>query len=179
MANEAAGGFHPSSLCPQSPGYGLEGFGSPYGYVPVGEGKGTGLWKNAASGVIAWFRVPETVTLGTGLTVSILLADDVQYPGAGLKPYIGVTVGPIVSGTTTLDEGAAGPFAGSTEVAAQVTMPATSGVLVVASFALPNADLNSLAAGSWAAIRVRRLGTNASDTHPGRVVLLGAQVRNT
>lgn len=182
MANEnnLASGFRPSDLCPEAASYSGGPYAAPYGNIPVGLGKGVGLAKQGTQGVIAPFRVPEAAALGTGFTVELLLADDVVYPGAGLNAYIGVSIGPITSGTSTLDENATtGPLVSTTEVKTAITMPATAGVLKVQSFALPNADLNSLAAGGWAMLRVRRISGNALDTHTGRVVLLGADVRNT
>lgn len=180
-SNIAGGQFHPSTMAPEvgGTGYSQQGFGIPYGYIPVGLGKGTGLNTGVVSGVMVPFQIPYNLTFTTGLTISMIFAEDALNADPGANAYIGVTAGPIVSNTSTLDESTTGPLHASTEVAAAVTLPATTGVLVKLEIAIPNADLNSMAAGEWIALRVRRLGTNVLDTHNGQVVLLGVAVRDT
>ena len=146
--------------------------------IGVGLGLGIGFPELEVSAVLAAFLVPAAVALGTGLSISLLLADDPLNSSPGKVAQFGVTVGPIVS-TSTYDESTTGPLAGSTEVTANVTTPATAGVLVTLAIAVPIADMNSLAAPGWCLIRIRRNGTAAADTHRGRVVLLGADIGNT
>jgi hypothetical protein len=165
------------SLLPEgSPPYG--GVGRASDLVAVGLGKGVGFPAGATSSALYVIRLAAATTLTTGLRVDVVLADDPADTAAkaGKNSYFGVTIGPIGT-TNTLDENAStGPLAGSTEVAAAVTMPATPGVLKTATFSIPVADLNGLAASGWALLRVRRIGGNAGDTDPGRVALLALDV---
>ncbi len=69
---------------------------------------------------------------------------------------------------------------GSTEVTANVTMPATPGQLVTQTIAVAKAAISaSLAAGDNVLVQIRRIGTAAADTHQGRVLLTGATVQDT
>ena len=180
MANEYAAFVSPAVVTSGSQGAPGGGIDDPYGFVAAGVGKGITFPAKQTGSVYFPVRIPNSAALGTGLTFSLLLQDDVLNASAGKVAVFGATVGPITSGTSTFDENATtGPLVSCTEVTATVTMPSTAGVLINLAIAVPIADMNSLAAGGWAMVRLRRLGTNSSETHVGRVLLLGFDVRNT
>ena len=112
--------------------------------------------------------------LTTGITLQFTLVDDPGNPGAGLGVVIGATAKRITgSGDFT-------QTSASTEVTATVTMPATSGQMVTGTIAITKAAISaSLAAGDTIIVLIRRIGTNASDTHTGRVLLTGLTVQDT
>lgn len=143
--------------------------------VRVGDGLVAGFPLPKLDGVGFTFvsRIPALGTpVGTGLTFGLLLVDDPGNTGAGLVVRVGITVKKIVSGTDTLT------FTGAdTETEASVTMDATTGEVVAAAVACTAID--SLAASSWYLVRVRRLGIASTDTHLGRVICIGAEVRDT
>lgn len=148
--------------------------------IAVGLGSGVAFAPLQTSETIYSALVASNVTLGTGLTFQLLVADDVNNPGPGLVGAFGITVGPITSGTSTYDENSTtGPLVSCTEVTGTVTMPSTPGVVKALSIAVPVADMNSLATNGWCLIRVRRLGASSSDTHRGRIVLLAVDVKDT
>jgi hypothetical protein len=114
--------------------------------------------------------------LTTGLTFSLSLVDDPMNPNPGGAGAIslGVSVKRIVSGTSDLTQTSFG-----TEVVTTVTMPATSGVVLIQAVAVANANLGSLAAGNHFVVQVRRIGTNAADTHQGVVLCTGVSISDT
>jgi hypothetical protein len=65
------------------------------------------------------------------------------------------------------------------EVLVTVATDATAGEVTIGSAAIANAGLTSLAAGNWARVFIRRVGTDALDTHPGRVLLVGVSIKDT
>lgn len=176
MANEFTAAFNAADVIAETAGGPTGGMNQLNNPTPVGLGMGAGFGPKQTSTCLGLFRVQNAALLATGLTVELVLADDVNNPGAGKNAVFGVTIGPITSGTSTFDESV---LTSATEVTATVTMPATPGVMVIQAIALPVADLHGLAAGNTALVRIRRLGSNSSDTHPGRVVMLNADVRNT
>ncbi len=182
MANELQVGLDPGSLC------GVAG-AAPYGsmeaaasFPRVGLTVGMGFVPGKTNSSYYYTRIANAVALVTGLTIELLLSEDVS-PGnidpVNKNAVFGVTIGPVTSGTSQSSEVTASPLASCTEVTGTVTMPATAGVLKTLAIAIPIANMNSLAAGGWALIRIRRLGSNASDKSQNNIVLLGADVRNT
>jgi hypothetical protein len=160
-----------------APPYG--GAGSGASLIAIGLGKGIGFPSGVACAARVPFRLGADYTATTGLKVDLLLADDPTDTAAKISKnaYMEATIGPITSGTTTYDETAVtGVTVGSTAVLSAITMPATLGVLKTATISIPLADLNSLAASGWACLKIRRVGTNALDTDPGRVVLLAVDI---
>jgi hypothetical protein len=117
----------------------------------------------------------DTASLGIGATVNLLISDDPNNPMPGKFVVIGVNFAPL---GVSANYYAPTTAALGTEVTATVLMPAVSGQTLPVSIAVPVADMNGLAANAWAMLRVRRLGTNASDTGGpvGRVLLIGAAV---
>ena len=147
------------------------------GLISVGSVLGVGFPAKTTATLLEVCRINSAVTFTTGLKVDLMVSDDVRSPGqVGQTAVFGVTIGP-TSTSTTLDETASGALASSTEVTGTYTVTAASaaGKPVVVTISLPAADLNSLAAGSWCLVRIRRLGANASDNHQGQVVLLAIE----
>lgn len=179
MANEHCSALGAESLPPRGGGFPYSQPGNAVGQVAGGLLGGVGFPAGVVSSLYTARRLPEAVLLGTGLTVSLLLSEDLANYDASTKVVkIGVMVGPIVDATSSPDEDVTtGPLVSCTEVVATITMPTTRGLVKIVSVAVPIANMNSLAAGGWAMIRVRRLGT--TDTSNMRVILLGADVRNT
>jgi len=80
-----------------------------------------------------------------------------------------------VSGTSDLTSTSA-----ATEVGVSITMPSTAGVVILTDTAIANAALPaSLAAGDRILVTIRRIGSNAADTHSGRVILGNVTVSDT
>ena len=184
MSNELVVGLRPNDVISESLGNPAGGIDDPFGYINVGLGKAIAFNPKATGTVFQLVRIPNAATLATGLTVTLVLADDVLNSVAGKNVYLGVTLGPVTSDATTFDENASsGAFVGTVEVLTAVTMPAANGsspFLHVASIAVPVADMNALAAGGMAMLRIRRVGGNALDTGTsGRVGLCHIDVRNT
>lgn len=156
------------------------GAAQPYAQTFVGLGAGIGFNpKTVGSAISPPLRLSNSATLTTGLQVQVVFADNPADPNAdpGAVGYFDFTIGPITSGTSTLDgTTTADALHGSTAVTASLTTASTAGVLKTATVSIPSADLNSLAAGGWFVLRIRRQGTNASDTHTGRVIILGYDV---
>jgi len=63
-----------------------------------------------------------------------------------------------------------------TENTADVTVPGTAGFIDQASITLTNQD--SVAAGDYIRIRIRRVGSNGADTATGDALMLGAELRD-
>lgn len=120
-------------------------------------------------------RVPTNGTpLSTGLTFQILLVDEPNNSDPGKVVRLGVTVKKIASGTDDLTQTGAG-----TEGAVNVTMPSTSGVAIVGSVAITTSNADSPSAGDLLLVRVRRIGSNAADTHKGVVCVAQVTVSDT
>lgn len=180
MANELIKGFTPLDGTAGGGGRPTGTFGSAIDAVAVGFIKGSAFPPQVDSSLYYIGRVPNAATLGTGLTAEIELIDDPLNPGPGKNVVLDVTYGPLTSGTTTPDGNVTtGAFVSTTADAATVTVPSGALVIKNQSIASVVAHTNSLAAGGWCLVRLRRLGTSASDTHPGRVVVFGLDVRNT
>lgn len=110
----------------------------------------------------------------TGLTFGLLLVDDPNNTDAGKVVRIGISGKLLVSGTDDLTT-----TGFSAETATNITMASTSGVVTLSSVAIANAALDTPAASAHMLIRIRRIGSNAGDTHQGKVLLLGVSVRDT
>ena len=123
-------------------------------------------------------RIPTLYTATTGITFNLLLAEDQHNPGGATVARFAVTVKLLTSTTDVLDWTVAG-----TQTVASVTPPATGTTQAsVVTLAIPivAANLDSVVADSWCAIRVQRLGhSDAADANPGRLVLLMVDVRDT
>lgn len=108
-------------------------------------------------------------TLTTGLTFDLMVTDDgSDATDLGKAVVLGVTVKKLVSGTDTLDIGTDA----ATEATTTITLDATSGQVVTGSVAITSLD--SITAGDWMLIRIRRVGSHVSDTANGPAVLVGA-----
>lgn len=113
-------------------------------------------------------KIPGNATLTTGIKFDFLCTDDGKNANdLGLVAVLGVTVKKLVSGTDTLDI----TVAGGPEVTGTVTLAATSGVATIATVSVPNASLDSAAAGDAIEVQFRRVGSNASDTLNGRLAV--------
>lgn len=120
-------------------------------------------------------RVPNNGTpLSTGLTFQLLLVDDPNNSDAGKVARFGVTVKKIASGTDDLTATGAG-----TETAGNATMPSTAGVGVVLSLAVTTANADAPSAGDLLLVRIRRIASNAADTHKGVVLVAQVTVSDT
>lgn len=141
--------------------------------LPLGRGVG-----NPAPGD-AWYffgRIWANGTpLPTGLTFGLLWSDDPDNSNPAGVVRIGISVARIVSGTYNVRT----PTAFGTEVLASLTAPATVGIVTLSSVAVANANLQSLAAGEPFAVKVRRVPTDAADTHTGRILIHAMTVRDT
>jgi hypothetical protein len=120
-------------------------------------------------------RVPLNGTpLSTGLTCVITVVDDPRNPGAGLVGKFGITIKRLNGGADYTQTNA------STEVTGNVTMSSTTGNESTLSLAVTKAAISaSLAAGDSVLVQIRRLGTDAADTHPGVILLTGAVLQDT
>lgn len=162
----------PSGAVPESTGNPV---GSPANTpVSVGLANGLGYNPRVDSGAVWVARLPATAAFATGATFSLMVADDVNNPDPGKVARFAITVKTLASGTDSITA-----TGGGTETAADLTLPSTAGVVLTGSIAIVTANMDGAAAGSWVLIRVRRLGTHANDTHRGRVVLLGVDMRDT
>lgn len=125
----------------------------------------------------AYFRqyVPATAALGTGFTLKLLVADDLDNPSVGKLVTFDVQYAQDVSGTNTdLDAS----FTGTHDVT-QLTSAAVAGANVAGTITSVIAHAaGSPAASTWVLVRIRR-SNGSTDTHTGRAVLLGAMLLNT
>lgn len=125
-------------------------------------------------------RIPEEMLLTTGLTFTPVFAMPPNVNNAdrnGTKAAFDVTVAPLVSGTSTPDNGSLG---GATPVQIQTAaLPTATNIILFQDIAVPIASMASLAVGNIALIRFRRLGNVATDTHLGDLVLLDLAARGT
>jgi hypothetical protein len=150
--------------------------GAEYGLVPVGKSKGLGFNPGLAAGAVACRRVPAAYAATTGLTLKLLVSDDPNYPSTGKVAKVGVNCG--LLGAATVGSPADLTTLG-TEATATVTLPATSGNTVEVSVPIVKANMGSVVASSWALFRVRRLGNDAADTAPGRLIVHAVTVLET
>ena len=143
--------------------------------VASGNLLGVPLEKLDSKGFSFHVRVPTNGTpLSTGLTFQLALVDDPNNSDPGKVVRIGIAVKVLASGTDDLTTTGAG-----TEQFFTGTMNATTGVITLVSAAIANANLDSAAAGSLLLVRIRRNGSNAADTHNGRVLLTNITVSDT
>lgn len=153
----------------------VKGVTLPGNTVQVGVYEGLPLPKSDDDYFQVVFRVPSNGTqLATGITVRVALVDDALNPDVGKVVRLGVSVKRLVSGTDTLDSSGFG-----TEQTGNVTLDATLGELVAASVAIANAAADSIATGDFALLRIRRIGSNAADTHKGRPLLVAFAIFDT
>jgi hypothetical protein len=170
MANELVAQVNPADL------FRLGGGPTKYNdRVISGVVGGVRLKKSDANGYSCIVRVPPGLTMGTGLTFTFGLTDDGKDANdLGKVVRLGVTAKRLVGGTDVMDLTVAG-----TEQTVDVTLNATSGVLVIGSLAIAAANLDSAVVGDRILFRVRRVGTHANDTCTNAVVLTDINVINT
>jgi hypothetical protein len=154
----------------------LERTDGPVGGLPLGKAGVTN--KVATAGGDTWysqFRVNVNGTpLSTGATVQLLWTDDPQNPSPGNVAVVGVSMARLQSGTTDYASVSWG-----TETTVQLTAPSTPTVATLTAAAVTKANMGTPSAGDFVALRIRRLPNNSSDTHAGRVLLLGASIQDT
>jgi hypothetical protein len=131
--------------------------------------------KSDANGWSALITLPANLTFTTGLTFRFSVTDDGDPANLGKVAVFGITVKKIASGADSFDIS----VNAGTEQTVSLTLNATSGVAVLGSLAIANANLDSAGAGDAILIRVRRTGSNASDTAPGNVLIGPVYVSNT
>jgi hypothetical protein len=135
---------------------------------------GLRLLKSDVTGFTALIRLTSTA-VGTGLTFKLLIVDDGKDSSdLGKVVRLAVAVKLIATGTDDLTATGIG-----TEVEASGTLDATTGQAVEVSIALTQAEADAIAALGWGLVRVRRIGTAATDTCLGTVLLLGCEIINT
>ena len=169
MANELIASWGPADLRRNT----SVGYDSRLSRSQVGDGAFDAIAfpKNDNIACLDVVRIPGNATLTTGIKVDLVCIDDGKEAfDLGKDAKFAVTVKKLVSGTDTLDVTASG----GTETAGTVTLAATSGVVKTLTISVPNAALDSAAAGDTIAIRFRRLGSDAADTLQGRVLVLRA-----
>lgn len=128
------------------------------------------------SGYVTSFVIPASLTMGTGLTLKLPITDDGTIAtDVGKVVRLGVAVKTIVSNTDNSDL----ETSGGTEQTVDVTLGATSGIIVIGSLAVALANLDSAVVGSLVALRIRRVGDATQDTAVGGVILLDPYVLNT
>lgn len=170
--------------------FGARSVGGPYEHVPLGLTAslpslpnlgfpvvGRRLPHGVKSSIYLTGHLTATSAQGTGIKVGIAFAMDPNTYDAdlgGTNTRWDAIIGPLTSGTSTLDDTA---LASSTAVAATAsTLPTSVNVVTVLEISLPNADNNSLTTDEWFLLRVRRLGDNALDTNLGSLVVFGISV---
>lgn len=173
MANELVGQFTLANMVrEQTVGY------NPWARaVWVGDTAGVRLNKLDTQGYIVRGNVPGSLTMGTGLTFifEVALPDVPDFdadPGKVVR--LGVTVKRVISGESLDLDAAAGA-----EQTVDVTLQATAALVTVATLAIANANLDSLAVNENYAARIRRVGSAAQDTCRGSVVLTLVVAKNT
>jgi hypothetical protein len=146
---------------------------NPWSYLVAiaGSIRGLAFPKNAITAPPVYtdvIKIPGNATLTTGVKFDLVCTDDGKNANdLGLVAVLGVTVKKLVSGTDTFDVTASG----GAEVTANVTLAATTNVATILTISVPTASLDSAAAGDTIVVRFRRVGSNASDTLKGRVVV--------
>lgn len=131
--------------------------------------------KSDLNGWSALVKLPANLTYTTGLTFQFSVTDDGDAANLGKVVVMGVTTKKVTSGTDNYDIAANA----GTEQTVSLTLNSTAGVAVLGSLAITNANLDSAGAGDVVLIRIRRIGTNASDTAPGNVLIGPIFVTNT
>ena len=147
-----------------------------------GASRGLTMQKFISAQLTEWYNaiwyVPAGIALATGLTFKLVFTDDgLSAADLGTVIRIGVTPFNLSTALSVIDWSLAASK--GTETFVSLTLGATSGLPVTGSIAIVTANLASLAAGSIFGMRIRRVGDNAADTCPGRVLLLGGQVNDT
>jgi hypothetical protein len=147
------------------------------GGLPLGRtGIGTSTATTAGGDVYyCTLRIPVNGTpLTTGTTTQLIWTDDASASGATKVAVVGVSMALITSGTTDYNA-----ITWGTETATSLTAPSTATIVTMTASAVTKANMGTPAAGNLVAVRIRRLPNNASDTHPGRVLLLGLSIQDT
>jgi hypothetical protein len=143
--------------------------------APSGVAAGLRIPKGDTQGFTAVVYVAHNLTIATGFTFGLNVVDDgTDAEDLGKVVRFGITVKRLVSGTDDLTLTSA-----ATEQTVDVTLDATTGQVVAGSLAIGTANLDSVATGDIALIRVRRIGTASQDTCRGAVLLNLVTVRNT
>jgi hypothetical protein len=166
--------------------------GAPYSTVPLGTTfaaspsityphQGFRIPHGVTSAIYKVFKIPAAATMTTGITTEILACCDPSGGGnnadiTGTVAYFDVVIGIQTDGTSLGDDS---EFTGGT-LAAQtgsLTMPTAVGKLkkltITGTIANYTNAAGAIAAGSWCTLRLRRLGTSASDTNTGAIVVAG------
>jgi hypothetical protein len=119
--------------------------------------------------------VPAVAPLGTGFTAVLNLVDDPNAPFGGGTATFDIEYALFVSGTSVPNDAL---FAGTVD-SGQVTMPAVTGKTTQLTITSVIAHASgAVAADTWVFVRVRRK-PGTTDTHTGRILLLGASLRST
>ena len=150
--------------------------------VPSGDIRGLSLPRyltatNVAHyGYVALFRIPASLTMGTGLTFKVYLTDDGRNAAdLGLVVAVGIGLKRLAANATDDED-----VGGATEVITPCTLSTTSSGVSITSIAIATAALPASAAvGDLLLLRIRRVGTNSGDTCGGRAILLQVEVQNT
>lgn len=172
----------PASLCRESsPGYGLAAQSALY-QSAMGSSRGLALPKLTTNQLIEYYNgiwvVPDLVDLATGLTHTLILTDDRSSSlDLGKTVRIGITPFNLSVVPASVDWSLAASR--GTETFASVTLGATTGLPILATFVIAAANLAGLITGGIYGIRIRRVGDNAADTCNGRVLILGGMITNT
>lgn len=125
---------------------------------------------DAAADEAAYFTLRAPQGLTTPLT---LIIDYVMASATANAVRWGASVEAVTDGDSTdLDAGESL----DTENTVDVTVPGTAGFIDQASITLTSND--SVAAGDYVRIRIRRVGSNGADTATGDAYFLGAELRD-
>lgn len=176
LERETDFGNDPSVVAVLSPGESTPGATLQCDLRAVSLPKYTTAKNLVAYGYTAAFRIPLNLTLGTGLTFKCYLADDGQNVNdLGTQVVVGITLKRMAANATwSLESGAAA------EVTGTATLSSTASGVEILSIAIANGSLPaSTAAGDLLLMRIRRIGTNASDTCVNRVLLYRVEINNT
>jgi hypothetical protein len=151
------------------------------GSPPTGSVRGLSLPRYLTSdqikyGYTAAFRIPDNLTMGTGLTFTAYLTDDGTNPAdLGLAVYLGFTGKYLAANAVnSVDVGT-----GVTEEFMTATLSSTTNGICIGTLAITSAHMNTPVVGGLVLLRVRRLASNAADTCLGRAILLRVDVANT
>jgi hypothetical protein len=138
--------------------------------LPVGNGVGFAFAKDANVEIDLFVRVPHLSTLTTGIKVELLLTDDgASSNDLGKVAVFGVTAKNLLTDTDTT----AVTASGGTEQTANCTLNASTGIVEVVDVTVANANLDATAVDTWALLRLRRVGSHASDTCQGPILCAG------
>lgn len=189
MAGELIAQLDPGAFFREtSVGYMPESFAVPIGVTSVAAGgspggsiRGVGFNKFTNASVNqeyyqVMFEIPANLTIATGITVKLRIADDGKDANdLGKVVKLGITAFNMDSASFKADLSAAS----GAEQTGTATLSSTSLIPVTLSIAIANAQLSSAGAGNAVLLRIRRLGADASDTCNGRVVVPFGHVKNT